>query len=1198
MTSDQGDRIDELFLAAIDLPVADRIAFVEQETRDDPPQVLARVMELLVAEEEAGEEFAAVGPLNLQNLSADSLPDPRLGEKVGEYVIKERIASGGFGTVYLASREEPYREEVAIKLLHRENLAAPVVVQRVLREMQALSDLRHPYIVSQLQSGLTEHGEPFIVMEYVDGQTLGEYCDDAQLTIEERLRLFQKICEAVEFAHQNDWIHRDLKPANILVTPAGTPKLLDFGIAKLGGAHDANLTVTQGITGTPSYMSPEQFSGRPIGPATDVYALGAVLYELLSGHRAFDVMCDGLDDVVFEAIQNAISETIPRRPSNIVSTNSTKTGVSKELVARRRQTSPNSLKRYLSGDIDNIAMKSLRKEPDRRYQTVADLSDDIQRWLEHRPVNARPDSITYRGRKFLRRNRLPIAICTAFLICLTTGLMAVRFGRQAFQARDVEHAKRYVESAQQYFDDDNIPRAVADLSAAYAAAPANHPLQQSIRRLVAGWTKYLGVPLAKTAGIDCKFQVNGDRLVTTNSRGDTHVWNTCTLRRESFDFNKDEPTVLPAISADGRRLALCSSTGNLQIWDLETDKPIVSNQSVSNVQAIEFIGSELRLVSVNSSSIDIHSFDFDTMRWKETRSRATEAGTKNVALSSSGQLVITKSTGGKKKLEIWDSTNASPLHVVAGSIERFGPIASNQRFTALSYDIGDQFRTDVWDNLNQTVAGGTVGRVVDIHPSSHRVLTRSQRQFVLNDVSNDHQISINSPPLTTRSNASFLANGSVVTAELMVHPIAHLSLIRHSREGLQEEPQRFFHVSLGPKTRIRKTDEMRTGHDNETTKFSPDGRAAVLDTILSSDASKGTSSGATSTVPWLWSTQPFLRHSGSLRLRAGGTPVSTAVDGRYVIVATREGTVRCEDTRTKTQYRTNLPSNCLAVSEAATLVACGQSDGTIRLLRLPDLIEVSTIKVGGASPIRGLCFDRRGDHLLAYTATTAMVLSVATGSTIATFKSHVSGILFARFCKRNIALVSDVAVKELTADALQEKQSRQIPFGAGMLGDCVLSAGRTVSVRIHEGAVYLSVDRSAGQLGSDLDCVSAIIDDSGEVVAVGHHDGSVQFWDTICRKPLTRRLTGLEAPATHLAFDSERNELLAMTDSGDYRVWRSDFELQCDESQFRPLLEVLTGYDLSKPATTRWLKPDEWISRFEGVSWVTDKVELTYNNGG
>ena len=216
------DRVDELFLKALDLPVDDRPGFIESETRADAPEIRERVFELLAAEADAGTEFAACSPLNLQTLSAQALPDARIGKQIGAYVLQERIASGGFGTVYRALRERPYREEVAIKLLHRENTASPTVVQRVFREMQALSDLRHPNVVSQLASGLTDQGEPYIVMEYVSGSTLNEHCDQQQLSINARLQLFQKICEAVEFAHENGWIHRDLKPSNILVTEDGT----------------------------------------------------------------------------------------------------------------------------------------------------------------------------------------------------------------------------------------------------------------------------------------------------------------------------------------------------------------------------------------------------------------------------------------------------------------------------------------------------------------------------------------------------------------------------------------------------------------------------------------------------------------------------------------------------------------------------------------------------------------------------------------------------------------------------------------------------------------------------------------------------------------------------------------------------------------------------------------------------------------
>ena len=793
MTGREGERVDELFLAAIELPAAERAEFLKRETQGEPPQVRERLNELLSAQEEVGTEFAGVGPLNLQNLSADSLPDPRLGEQIGDFTIQDRIASGGFGTVYRATRDEPYQEEVAIKLLHRENLAAPQVVQRVLREMQALSDLRHPYIVSQLQSGVTEHGEPFIVMEYVRGHTLVEYCDEGQLTIQERLELFQKICEAVDFAHQNGWIHRDLKPGNILVTSDGTPKLLDFGIAKLGGEKmlDPQATVTHGIIGTPPYMSPEQFTGSRVGPAADIYALGAILYELLSGHRAFDVMCAGLDEVILDAIQSAVRETVPRRPSDVVADDSTKTGVTRSDVARRRQSNPKNLIRSLEGDIDNIAMMALRKEPERRYQSVDAISDDIQRWLDHRPVIARPDSVGYRLSKFGRRNRRAILVGLAFVACLLAGFAALMFGRSATRGRNLEESRRLVESAQTFLDADNVPRAVVDLYAAFEAASDEPVQRQAIRRMLAGWTRYLGVPLASEPGLRCTFQDRGDRLAVMSKDGDIEFWNASSLQRETLSAKLERPAEVLAMQFVDRRLRLARKT----------------NKREFAVEACE-LGK--------------------TGVWQKVASHSIDAVVDRVSFAADQLVVGTVSNDGlsrdAKRIEILDA-NTLEAALTHEGISRFGPLATDQNLLAQSFEIGSEFQTTFWDCAQDKVVGSVADRVVDIDQRNGRALMRANRKFAVHELRTGATKAINvSNPLTGRSNACLLGD-AVVSSEFRVRPIRHLSLTPYFIPDLSVGvPRRFFYPTPGTETRKVKTDEMRVGHDFESIQFSPSGR--------------------------------------------------------------------------------------------------------------------------------------------------------------------------------------------------------------------------------------------------------------------------------------------------------------------------------------------------------------------------------------
>ena len=393
MTSERWGTIQSLFLAAAPLGAADRAAFLTDACLSDAS--LRRDVEgLLAAEERSGGDgfieqviAAAAG-----RLAAEGREAPRTGEQVGPYRLIREIGHGGMGTVYLAERvDEQYRATVAIKFV-RGALAAPEFARRFRIERQILADLSHPNIAWLLDGGTASDGTPYLVMEYVDGQPIDAWCEARQLGLSGRLALFRQVCAAVQHAHQALVVHRDLKPSNILVTPDGTPKLVDFGIAKLVTGDDgADPTTTLRLL-TPAYAAPEQVRGTRITVATDVYGLGAVLYRLLCGRTPLD-----LTDASPGEIERRICEVEAEPPSAAV------VGVS---VAWRRR---------LAGDLDTIALKALRKEPERRYASVAQLADDVQRHLDGRPVLARPDTLGYRAGRFLRRHRTGVAVALAIL---------------------------------------------------------------------------------------------------------------------------------------------------------------------------------------------------------------------------------------------------------------------------------------------------------------------------------------------------------------------------------------------------------------------------------------------------------------------------------------------------------------------------------------------------------------------------------------------------------------------------------------------------------------------------------------------------------------------------------------------------------------------------------------------------------------
>jgi feruloyl esterase len=464
MDPEKWERAKELFQAALELDSSKRASFLAKNCPDD--DLRQQVEKLLVSCQEAGSflDDPVLEPGISQGL--DSAPksqtkeasslhresigllatatnvgaeDPMVGRQLGDYKIVRRIGQGGMAAVFLAVRaDDNYRKEVAIKLV-QPGLDTHEQLSRFRNERQTLADLDHPNIVKLLDGGSTTDGLPFLVMDYVEGSPIDDYCDRHKLRIDERLQLFCKVCEAVEYAHEKSIVHRDLKPSNILVTADGIPRLLDFGIAKVLNPQPAAQSLVLTHTGmrcmTPAYASPEQMRGQSITTATDVYSLGVMLYELLTGHRPYRLTQHSPAE-----IERAICEQEPETPSTAVSrveTDTSSSGVpvtkTPELVSETREGQPDKLQRRLRGDLDNIVLKALQKEPERRYGSVEDFSLDIQRHLQHLPIQARPSTFIYRTSKFIQRHKIEVS---AALIVILVLVAAVSFIYNTLGLRD------------------------------------------------------------------------------------------------------------------------------------------------------------------------------------------------------------------------------------------------------------------------------------------------------------------------------------------------------------------------------------------------------------------------------------------------------------------------------------------------------------------------------------------------------------------------------------------------------------------------------------------------------------------------------------------------------------------------------------------------------------------------------------------
>ncbi len=415
--------IKQIFSEVVELPLPERSRLLA----DSDAEIRREVEKLLIAHEQA-EDFINTPILVEKGLSEKEFEEDFSGRQIDDYVILEKIGEGGMGAVFLAEqRGEEFNQKVALKLVKR-GMDTTAVLKRFLMERQILAQLEHPFIARLLDGGSTPNGVPYFVMEYVEGESIKKFCENHEFDARERLALFAKVCQAISYAHQKLVVHRDIKPSNIIVTAKGEPKLLDFGIAKLlssdWDASTTEATATNFRLMTPEYASPEQLRGQLTTTATDVYSLGIVLYELLTGVRPFNFKNKNPHE-----FSEQILTREPLRPSLVVSSKSkvqspkfekaTLTNNELRTANRDQPTNPKSKiqnPKSLRGDLDNIILKAIRKDASERYRSVEEFGDDINRYLAGLPVRATADSNLYRFRKFIGRNRIGTAVAAVILL--------------------------------------------------------------------------------------------------------------------------------------------------------------------------------------------------------------------------------------------------------------------------------------------------------------------------------------------------------------------------------------------------------------------------------------------------------------------------------------------------------------------------------------------------------------------------------------------------------------------------------------------------------------------------------------------------------------------------------------------------------------------------------------------------------------
>lgn len=421
MSPETWQEIKRIFNVAVELEPSEQDAFLKSNCVD--VDVRREVERMLAA------DYATV--LDHSPLATHAFAEgARLeGRRIGRYRIMGEVGRGGMGAVFAAVRDDgEFDQKVAVKVI-LSGLNTDTIARRFRNERQILASLEHPNIARLLDGGMSDDGLPFYVMEFIEGEPIDDYCRTRNLTLHARLDLFRQVCAAVSYAHRRLIVHRDIKPSNILVTPAGEVKLLDFGIAKVVSqtSGDERGTATQLGLMTPAYASPEQFRGEQVTTATDTYSLGVVLYRLLTGQLPYDLNGLRLDQML-----RLVCETEPPRPSHAI--------VNSEVSTQRIEVNNSQM---LRGDLDNIVLKALKKEPDRRYESVEQFSEDIRRYLAELPVSARPDTFSYRASKFVKRNRVAVITASLVFCALIAGIVGTTYQARAARRERERAEKRF-----------------------------------------------------------------------------------------------------------------------------------------------------------------------------------------------------------------------------------------------------------------------------------------------------------------------------------------------------------------------------------------------------------------------------------------------------------------------------------------------------------------------------------------------------------------------------------------------------------------------------------------------------------------------------------------------------------------------------------------------------------------------------------
>jgi WD40 repeat protein/serine/threonine protein kinase len=1062
---------------------AERAVYLAEACHDDE-WVRDEAQALLVAYEEAGDFIEEPAMAKVSGLSMDAPPTNAMGRRIGPYQIAREIGRGGMGVVYLAVRaDDEYHSQVAIKLAWPGQESSEML-RRFRQERQILANMDYPNIARLLDGGSTEDGLPYVVMEYIAGAPITDYCDERKLNVTERLKLFLTVCAAAAYAHRNLVIHRDLKPSNILMTEDGTPKLLDFGIAKLLTPDDqADLTALT-CAGfrlmTPDYASPEQVRGEAITTVSDVYSLGVVLYELLTGHRPYR-----FKNRLLPEIERVISEQDPERPSvmiNRVVTETTSDGEPRkqrtpESVSLPREGRPEKLSNRLAGDLDNILLMALRKDVQQRYQSVEQLSADIRRHLQGEKVVARQHTMGYRVGKFVRRHRMGVGATAGLIITLIAGIVTTSW--QASRATEQVRINRrllyaaHMNLAEQAWETTNIAR-LRDLVEGQRPQPGEEDLRgfewYYLWRLYHHNGEVFSLQHTKEVW-SVAFSPDARTLAAADDEGKVRLWETATGKEIAAFSGHTDGILSVAWSHDGRKVATASTDKTVKLWDAATGQALATlTGHTKRVNAAAFSPDGKKLAT-GSDDGTVRFWDAATGTELMTI-RSGARWLRCLAFSPDGRRLAT-GLSDAPWVTLWDAATGQELLALNGPVGLVRSVAFSPDGTRLAAG-GNNHTAGLWDaNTGEELVlfkGHTSEiRAVAWSPDGKRLATgAADRTARLWDAATGEELASLKGHLGEVWSVAFSPNGKQLATSSVD-----------------------FTVKLW---------ELATALEFTTLNFT----SRVDSVAFSPDGSKLAAGGNSGSHAILWDAFTG-RELAILDVHAFGvSSVAFSPDGKRLATVCKEQAAILFDVATGQELRTLRGhfDRVIAVmfSPDGQRLATGSSDHTAKLWDAASGQEITALK-GHTDLVFAVAFSPDGNRLATGSYDhTAKLWDAATGRELATLKGHLKPILSLAFSPDGKMLATgsaDGMVKLWQVSAGQELAT--FTGHGGHVNAVTFSPeGTRLATGSSDGLVKLwnvATGQELIALKAHTDAVSSVVfTPDGQTLVSGSLDHTVRFW--------------------------------------------------------------------------------------------------------